>query len=182
MTGLPESGAGRAYDRRVTTPEEDRLLELALHPFIGGGGTVCATTIDGNPRVKKRPRLGARHTYAPDAADEQATAWLLRQALHVHYDGPVVLVCAFHRADRRRVDCDNLMKHLSDAGTTARLWNDDSQVEAIVAKMHYGCPRPRTVLALADRLEIADSGQDSCENGVLQRPKRRRAGTLSGKC
>lgn len=113
-----------------------------------GGTDIVTTVLDGTPRSKARPRLGKHGTYKPDAAAEEATAWLLRSQLRSRWDGPVVLVCEFFRPDRRRVDADNLLKHVCDAGNLARIWRDDSQVEVIVGWVHYAEARPRTVLAL----------------------------------
>jgi Holliday junction resolvase RusA-like endonuclease len=88
-------------------------------------------TLAGVPRPKARPRTGRYGgLYQPDSKDEEAVAWQIVEATRIRHMGPVVVAAVFYRPDRHRVDVDNLLKRLLDAGTRARLWRDDSQVIA----------------------------------------------------
>ncbi len=94
------------------------------------------------PRAARDGR-GSRHTYMPDdymayrdalsyamiAARRQAGAELI-QGL------PVGLVVTFQLGTRRRVDMDNLLKTVMDAGNGV-LWTDDWQVAEVTMGKTY---------------------------------------------
>ena len=51
------------------------------------------------------------------------------------FEKDVVLEMTLFPPDRRKRDIDNTFKSLLDALTHAKVWNDDSQVKKIVARM-----------------------------------------------
>ena len=107
-------------------------------------------TIVGPPHAKARPRLGRGHSYAPDRDAEDATRWLLKSAwCGKPLTGGVALACDFYVPTSRRVDADNLLKHICDAGN-GTIWRDDAQITAILATVEYDPTHPRTLLAVGD--------------------------------
>ncbi len=89
-------------------------------------------TVPGRPVPKARPRVGANgHVYTPKETQqaEAAVGWAARGALRGKKPttGPVSITVAFHVADRRRRDVDNLLKTVLD-GLNGIAWADDSQV------------------------------------------------------
>lgn len=110
---------------------------------------------DGPPIAKARARVtlfrGRPRAYTPDAtaAAEAALGWRWRIALRgATYDGALAIGMLFYRPDRRRIDVDNLVKLVLDAGTKARAWHDDSQITTVVARLELDAARPRTEVAL----------------------------------
>lgn len=66
---------------------------------------------------------------------------------------PVAVRVLFYRSNHRKVDIDNLLKAVMDALTSARIWNDDSQVCEITARRWMGESNPRveiTVYTISD--------------------------------
>lgn len=55
--------------------------------------------------------------------------------------------CVFYRADRQRVDCDNLLKVVSDIATGI-VWKDDTQVVELMGRVFVDSDWPRTELAI----------------------------------
>lgn len=110
--------------------------------------------VPGEPLPKERPRVVRKHgktvTYTPKRTlqAEEALAWALKAQIRKPYTAPLALEVEFHRATHRRVDLDNLMKLVLDAGNRARIWADDSLVRAFAAWVYYGCPDPRTEIHL----------------------------------
>ena len=56
---------------------------------------------------------------------------------------PLAVTLRFYRSDRRRVDSDNLAKHVLDA-MNGILYDDDDQVVSLTIEKHIGQKRPRT--------------------------------------
>lgn len=110
--------------------------------------------IPGEPRAKERPRLGrGNRTYSPDAKDEEATAWHIQQGMKIKkpFAAGVAIGCVFYRSTLRRVDGDNLQKHVWDAATKAKcVWDDDSQALIHYGRVEYDPQNPRTVIVLGD--------------------------------
>lgn len=134
-----------------------------------------AFTHDGNPRPKARARTvlnrktGKVRTFTPEETEvaETALAWAWKLALKGKTKvGALAIACVFYRADRSKVDADNLVKLVLDAGTKARAWDDDSQVVTIVARIERDAAKPRTEIALMptittlDRKGFAQTGLD----------------------
>lgn len=103
--------------------------------------------LDLSPGPKARHRTGSRGSYAPDKADEQAISWQMRAAYRREpLAGPVALFVRFYRSDHRRVDTDNLVKRLKDAGNGI-IYVDDSQVVEEHVYLERGSDHPRTEVA-----------------------------------
>lgn len=56
------------------------------------------------------------------------------------------LAVLFYRPDRRAMDKDNLEKLVMDAGTKARVWQDDRQITAGIQRVELDAANPRTVI------------------------------------
>jgi Holliday junction resolvase RusA-like endonuclease len=104
-----------------------------------------ATKSKGRPAFNRRS--GTAYTKPEDKQAEKETAGVLR-ALGYPEQGNVAVVCHFFRDTTRRVDGDNLLKHVLDAATGV-LWVNDDQVTAQVALMALDRARPRTVVGIA---------------------------------
>lgn len=108
-------------------------------------------TITGEPKSKARPRVGKRGTfYSPSEVEEQAIAWKLKAAHIKKREGRVAVGVIFYRSGFQRMDVDNMLKLVLDAGTSAKLWDDDHQVTALLGVVELDRDRPRTVIALGD--------------------------------
>lgn len=113
------------------------------------GGWPLSFEWEGKPPVKKRPRVTRRGTYAPDAEVEKATRAVLAQHAAEPLEGPVVLALGFWMPSLHRLDTDNLVKHVMDAGNGV-LWRDDSQVVRLAGLRFLDRERPRTLLLVGE--------------------------------
>lgn len=120
---------------------------------------------DGNPKPKQRARTvlnrktGKVRTFTPEETEqaETALAWRWKAALKGKtHEGALAIACVFFRADRQKVDADNLVKLVMDAGTKARAWKDDSQVVTIIARIERDAARPRTEVVLMPTVTTLD--------------------------
>ncbi|WP_284576651.1 RusA family crossover junction endodeoxyribonuclease [Streptomyces sp. 2P-4] len=145
---------GRELDR-----ERARLLASALAPEATEGKLIW---LPGEPATKARPRFGAGGRAYKSDEDEQAeaaTGWLLRRAFRQPWTGNLALGAVFFRSDRRRVDADNMIKHICDAGNGIG-WVDDAQITAVYGVVELDAVEPRTVLVVCrhrsslDRTEL----------------------------
>lgn len=108
------------------------------------------------PIAKERPRVyhGRRgtRTVTPERtkAAEDYLAMRLRLAMNgrAPFEGNLALVCIFYRPDRRRIDGDNMLKLVCDAGNLAPIWLDDSQCTTKLARIELDKDNPRTEIAL----------------------------------
>ena len=97
-------------------------------------------TYQGIPLAKGRPRFtGKRRVYTDEKTRnyEQTLSLLLRNALKektIDDTSRFALRCLFYRTTRQRIDCDNLLKAVSDAATGV-IWKDDSQVAEIFGRL-----------------------------------------------
>ena len=82
-------------------------------------GRSCAKTF-----LTKKARIYREHT-----------VYAVQKLLKKKFDKDVVLEMTLFPPDRRKRDIDNTFKSLLDALTHAKVWNDDSQVKKIVARM-----------------------------------------------
>lgn len=106
----------------------------------------------GEPFPKGRPRFGRggrTYTRDEDVQAEANTAAILASIVKAPYDENVGLVGIFYRSTRRRVDGDNLIKHVLDAGNGV-LWHDDSQCTVHAGIVELDREYPRTVLAVCE--------------------------------
>lgn len=135
--------------------------------------------IEGDPVSKARPRFskgGRPYTPTKTIEGEKRIARLLEGS--PPFRSNVAVSCLFFRASRQRVDVDNLLKAVLDAGTRANLWEDDSQVTALVGVIEYDPDRPRTIACFGEHqssLTRGDAARVACEAcGTLFFPSGRR--------
>jgi Holliday junction resolvase RusA-like endonuclease len=141
---------GRDLDR-----ERARLLASVLAPGATSGKLIWWP---GEPATKARPRFAAGgKTYKTDedTAAELATAWQLRRAFREPWVGNVALGAVFFRSDRRRVDVDNMLKHVCDSGNKIA-WEDDAQITALLGFAELDAEHPRTVLVVCRHASSLD--------------------------
>lgn len=111
---------------------------------------------DAVPIAKERPRVvhsarGTRtHTPERTAAAEEHLAWAFKLATQGRAPllGNLGMVCVFYRPDRRRIDADNMLKLVCDAGNIARVWGDDAQVTTKLARVELDKDHPRTEVVI----------------------------------
>jgi Holliday junction resolvase RusA-like endonuclease len=139
----------------VPPSDVDRMLTL-LSPLCSGTDSLFITTIEGPPKSKARPRFGKRNVYTPSTPDEDAMAWRLKAVMDERHEGNVVVAAIFFRPNFQRIDVDNLLKLILDAGTKAGLWRDDSQVTALLGVLEYDKARPRTVVGIGEHVTTLD--------------------------
>lgn len=103
--------------------------------------------IKGEPKAKLRPRVGKGRVYSPDSAVEQATAWEMKaQWSRPAWESEVWVIVNFYLSPSRKVDIDNLLKHVFDAGNNV-LWTDDRLIRMVSAAM-VDSPEPRTEISI----------------------------------
>jgi Holliday junction resolvase RusA-like endonuclease len=114
--------------------------------------------LPGDPAAKARPRFTkAGQTYKTDAdtAAEARTGWKLRAAFRQPWTGNLAIAAVFFRQDRQRIDTDNLIKHVCDAGNGIA-WIDDAQITAAYGVVELDAEHPRTVLVVARHVSSLD--------------------------
>lgn len=125
-----------------------------LWPYsIPEGDLVLHLTFEGRPLGKQRPRFTRKgHVYTPGATREYESKLrvLMRSQLGARKpDGEhkFALRCLFYRQNRQRIDCDNLLKAVSDAAT-GFIWEDDSQVMEVIGRLFLASDRPRAEIVI----------------------------------
>ena len=100
-----------------------------------------SVTIQGDPKSKPRPRLGANGRIYSPKGDEEVTAILLRQAWRgtPNATDAFCVTVGFHTANYQRRDIDNMIKLLFDAANGI-VWDDDSQVVELAVEDHPSRP------------------------------------------
>jgi Holliday junction resolvase RusA-like endonuclease len=96
--------------------------------------------------------LAANGAYTPKRSRDAQTRvgrTFRSLGLQAPLDGNLAVACVFYRPDLRRVDGDNLLKLVTDAGSKARVWHDDSQITAWACRMELDRANPRTLIAIA---------------------------------
>lgn len=127
-----------------------------LTPLLRGYDTseIVAFVHEGAPASKARARWNRKQQrfYTPDSSSgpQEALSWTFRQAMKGEpWKGNIAIAVVFFRPNRQRIDGDNLMKLVLDAGTKAKVWGDDCQVTHQVSVVEKDAVRPRTVIALS---------------------------------
>ncbi|AOT24892.1 RusA-like resolvase [Mycobacterium phage Nazo] len=134
----------------TTDVDAERVIEL-LRALRIDDDAVRVLTIPGNPYSKSRPRFnrkGGAYHKDEDKNAEQRTAVYLRATVRRRFTGNVALAAVFYRSSAQRVDADNLLKHVCDAGNGV-LWVDDCQATATTGVIELDRKNPRTVIAVA---------------------------------
>lgn len=78
------------------------------------------------------------------------------------------LRCVFYRSNRQRIDCDNLVKMISDLAT-GRVWRDDSQVIEMCSRLFIAAENPRVEIAI---YEVPDSSPQPPKCAGCDKPVR----------
>jgi Holliday junction resolvase RusA-like endonuclease len=108
---------------------------------------------DGPPVSKARARWDGRRRghYTPDKSNRAQSALATHFMVTVPdrpWGSNIAIAAIFFRPNHQRIDADNLMKLVMDAGTEAQVWEDDCQVTAQAAFIELDADRPRTIVAL----------------------------------
>lgn len=136
----------------MTDPDRDWATQMIT--LFGTGDDMIFTVLRGEPWSKARPRFDrAGHVYQDpqDRDAERSTGWRLRSVARQNIFGNILLACRFYRSTLRRIDGDNLLKHICDAGNGV-LWKDDSQITMKIAEVLHDPAYPRTVIAVGRHL------------------------------
>ena len=129
---------------------------------------VLAFRHDGQPKPKGRPRLyyserqQRTRVHTPEQTEiaETALAWRWKLALKGDtHEGSLALAAIFYRATHQRIDVDNMLKLVLDAGTQARAWLDDCQIVTIIGRTEYDKADPRTEVALMPTVSTMDKAK-----------------------
>ena len=108
-------------------------------------------TFPGEPVPAPRPRFAQRGTYMPEpyTAYKEALAWMLKAEMGRRKPmyGAISITLDFYRKNHRRVDLDNLVKTVMDAGNGVG-WLDDAQIVELHARKFLGCADPRVEVTL----------------------------------
>ena len=106
----------------------------------------------GEPIPMPRAGRNERATYMPRGYMEyrDTLSWTIQAAMrkagHKHpFEDPLEVMATFVRSTRNRVDLDNLLKTVLDAGTGV-VWTDDSQIFRSCAEKVLGAPVAGTTL------------------------------------
>lgn len=145
------------------TSADDRHRAMEMLSTIGANTSSLSVVVHGgDPASKARARVMNGYAFTPKrtVAAQRALADRLRGIQP--FPGNVAVSCVFHRSNRQRIDVDNLTKLVLDAATQANLWQDDSQVTAIVAVLEHDEANPRTVVAFAPHESSMKRGDDAC--------------------
>ena len=128
------------------------LLAAIRRGRMGDDSYIVAFSHKGEPASKARHRWrngGGAYTPAKTIADEEEMAIHFREAMRGRrLEGNIAVAVVFFRSTHHRIDLDNLMKLILDAGTRGRAWLDDSQVTAQAATLELDPEDPRTIVAL----------------------------------
>ena len=99
---------------------------------------VVSFVVEGSPKTK------SHRDY------EHSLRTLMRQSMHGKEADKVSrfgLRCLFYRDTRQRIDCDNLMKAVSDAAN-GEVWKDDAQVVEIIGRLFLANENPRSEILI----------------------------------
>lgn len=153
--------AALQLEQSTPTTSRDRFRALGMLRSVGAlDHQMMVVVHDGDPASKARARIVRGHAYTP-AKTTAAQKSLAERMVGVRFLGNVAVACVFHRSNRQRIDIDNLMKLVLDAATQADVWDDDSQVTAVVAALEHDPGHPRTVVAFAPHTSTMLRGPDS---------------------
>jgi Holliday junction resolvase RusA-like endonuclease len=130
-----------------------RQLAVMFGAPLYAADAVMTFAVDLVPVAKERPRLGARgRTFTPERTRnaEQHLAWAFKLARRdgAPLVGNLAMVAVFFRPDKRRIDGDNMLKLVCDAGNMSGVWGDDSQVTTKLARIELDKAHPRTEIAI----------------------------------
>lgn len=148
---------------------ESRRRAVSLIEGLGCTTLLRVVEIPGKPVAKGRPRFTrSGHAYTPAETIEGERRIAERLKRIPRYRANVGIACLFYLASRQRIDVDNLVKAVLDGGNQAKIWDDDSQVTALVGVVELDRERPRTVVCLGEHTSSLVRG------AAVKGPQRRR--------
>jgi Holliday junction resolvase RusA-like endonuclease len=109
---------------------------------------VIKLTVEGEPISKARARLGRYgNFYTPEKTKGYENYLRIRIKSKLggrepDKDSYFGVRAIFYRSNRQRIDCDNLMKSVFDAGNEL-IYKDDKQVTELFGKLFLASPNPR---------------------------------------
>jgi Holliday junction resolvase RusA-like endonuclease len=139
----------------LTLPEpisdRDRISVL-LDALSRNPEEVRFLRIDGQPFSKARPRFTRKGQPYNTKAQVDNEASMRARMCSLCPDGPmttnIAVVCIFYRATKQRIDVDNMVKQVLDAGIGVA-WVDDMQVTAQLGVLELDVEYPRTLIGIA---------------------------------
>lgn len=163
------------------TEQDARMKAMGLLEGLCPQHTIHLVVVRGDPISKARPRFSkGGHPYTPTKTIEGEKRIAAMLYGMPRFASNVAVSCLFFRSCRQRIDVDNLMKAVLDAGTRAAIWHDDSQVTALIGIIEYDPDNPRTIICLGEHqstLTRGDAAKVVCEAcGKLFLPGGKRRG------
>lgn len=146
-------------------PANDNTPAVDLMKTICMPDTLQAVAFPGDPISKARPRWSYRknHPYTPRKTVEGEKQIALFFGQIKKFDRNVAVACVFYRASHQRIDVDNMLKAILDGGTRAGIWDDDSQVTAILGIVEYDRYNPRTVVYFGEHKSSMTRGENALQ-------------------
>jgi Holliday junction resolvase RusA-like endonuclease len=135
----------------TTESDVERAMSMVEALGCSRSDGIWYTVIPGNPPSKSRPRFTrSGHAFTPkdDRILEARTKRFLSTVMDGPQHGNLAMGCVFFRPNRQRIDVDNMLKHVCDAATGV-LWDDDSQVTALLGVAELAPDNPRTIIVIA---------------------------------
>ncbi len=161
----------------ITDTQSDNPYNVLAWPSpILEKDRVVSFVYNGDPIAKGRARKGKNgNMYTPEST-RQYEALLgtgfqsMLNGIEPNGKDKFALRCVFYRSNRQRIDCDNLLKAVSDAAT-GLVWVDDSQVLEVIGRLFLNSPSPRAEIAIY-RVEDTSPGKicPVCSNEFLTFP------------
>jgi len=123
-------------------PVGELAAETAIHALGGKSQRIVAL---GQPSTSSSRRSKHRRTDLVESLSGRDCCY-----------GNLAVACVFYRATRHRIDVDNMLKDVLDAGTAARWWVDDQQVTFLLGVLEHDPENPRTVIFVTDHKSTMD--------------------------
>ena len=144
------------------TPPEDKTSALDFMKSICVADTLQVVAFPGDPISKALPKWNkSRHPYTPKKTLEGRKQIATFFGQINKFTRNVAVACVFYRANHQRIDIDNMLKAILDGGTKAGIWDDDSQVTAIVGMTEYDHRNPRTVVYIGEHKSTMTRGENA---------------------
>lgn len=156
--GIP---APKGSTRKIV---DDRFKAMQLCQSLCNPSSLQLIVIPGEPSSKLtnlNRTNGCGKPYASTKSEERKQtlrAWLGRLNPML---GNVAVACVFRRTNLQRIDVDNLLKAVLDAGTASQVWKDDCQVTAVAGAVEFDKENPRTIVCIAGHKSSLKRGKDA---------------------
>lgn len=144
--------------KKTSLPKFDHKPDILTFPYsVEESAIAFKMVFEGEPVSKGRARFNRNgNAYTPEKTRnyEAHLRMLMRLQLgaqEADADSTFALRCLFFRSTRQRIDCDNLIKAVSDAAN-GQIWRDDAQIMEVFGRLYLFETTPR-VEVLVYRLE-----------------------------